>query len=55
MRLPTLFLHSLLTKQGKWIDTVNEINWLQVKNLSQLESEEEQVKISATLNTVSRL
>ncbi|XP_055442480.1 ubiquitin carboxyl-terminal hydrolase 40 isoform X8 [Bubalus kerabau] len=44
--------NSLLTKQGKWIDTVNEINWLQVKNLSQLESEEEQVKISATLNTV---
>ncbi|KAB0388171.1 ubiquitin carboxyl-terminal hydrolase 40 isoform X4 [Muntiacus reevesi] len=43
---------SLLTKQGKWINTVNEINWLQVKNLSQLESEEEQVKISATLNTV---
>lgn len=44
--------NSLLTKQGKWIDTVNEINWLQVRNLSQLESEEEQVKISATLNTV---
>ncbi|KAM9691311.1 ubiquitin carboxyl-terminal hydrolase 40 isoform 6-T12 [Dama dama] len=44
--------NSLLTKQGKWINTVNEINWLQVKNLSQLESEEEQVKISATLNTV---
>ncbi|XP_061044683.1 ubiquitin carboxyl-terminal hydrolase 40 isoform X3 [Eubalaena glacialis] len=44
--------NSLLTKQGKWITSVNEIDWLQVKNLCQLDSEEEQVKISATLNTV---
>ncbi|XP_020931862.1 ubiquitin carboxyl-terminal hydrolase 40 isoform X1 [Sus scrofa] len=43
---------SFLTKQGKWITSTNEIDWLQVKNLCQLESEEEQVKISATLNTV---
>ncbi|KAB0396534.1 hypothetical protein E2I00_006742, partial [Balaenoptera physalus] len=42
--------NSLLTKQGKWITSVNEIDWLQVKNLCQLDSEEEQVKISATLN-----
>nr|KAF6451383.1 ubiquitin specific peptidase 40 [Molossus molossus] len=44
--------HSLLTKQGKWITSVNEIDWVQVNNLCQLESEEEQVKISATVNTV---
>ncbi|XP_060007792.1 ubiquitin carboxyl-terminal hydrolase 40 isoform X10 [Lagenorhynchus albirostris] len=44
--------NSLLTKRGKWITTVNEVDWLQVKNLCQLDSEEEQVKISATLNTV---
>eukprot|EP00070_Physeter_catodon_P031707 XP_028338601.1 ubiquitin carboxyl-terminal hydrolase 40 isoform X3 [Physeter catodon] len=44
--------NSLLTKQGKWITSMNEIDWLQVKNLCQLDSEEEQVKISATLNTV---
>ncbi|XP_057601155.1 ubiquitin carboxyl-terminal hydrolase 40 isoform X2 [Hippopotamus amphibius kiboko] len=44
--------NSLLTKQGKWITSMNEIDWLQVKNLCQLGSEEEQVKISATLNTV---
>ncbi|XP_037704811.1 ubiquitin carboxyl-terminal hydrolase 40 isoform X2 [Choloepus didactylus] len=43
---------SLLTKQEKWITSMNEINWLQVKNLCQLESEEKQVKISATINTV---
>ncbi|XP_065736351.1 ubiquitin carboxyl-terminal hydrolase 40 isoform X4 [Phocoena phocoena] len=43
---------SLLTKRGKWITSVNEVDWLQVKNLCQLDSEEEQVKISATLNTV---
>ncbi|XP_067596268.1 ubiquitin carboxyl-terminal hydrolase 40 isoform X3 [Pseudorca crassidens] len=44
--------NSLLTKRGKWITSVNEVDWLQVKNLCQLDSEEEQVKISATLNTV---
>ncbi|XP_026973616.1 ubiquitin carboxyl-terminal hydrolase 40 isoform X2 [Sagmatias obliquidens] len=43
--------NSLLTKRGKWITSVNEVDWLQVKNLCQLDSEEEQVKISATLNT----
>ncbi|XP_036853622.2 ubiquitin carboxyl-terminal hydrolase 40 isoform X1 [Manis javanica] len=44
--------NSLLTRQGKWITSMNEIDWLQVKNLCELESEEKQVKISATLNTV---
>ncbi|XP_036175841.1 ubiquitin carboxyl-terminal hydrolase 40 isoform X13 [Myotis myotis] len=44
--------NSLLTKQGKWITTVNEVDWVQVNNLCQLESEEEQVKISATVNAV---
>ncbi|XP_023618318.1 ubiquitin carboxyl-terminal hydrolase 40 isoform X5 [Myotis lucifugus] len=44
--------NSLLTKQGKWITTVNEVDWVQVNNLCQLESEEDQVKISATVNTV---
>ncbi|XP_022423709.1 ubiquitin carboxyl-terminal hydrolase 40 isoform X6 [Delphinapterus leucas] len=43
---------SLLTKRGKWITSVNEVDWLQVKNLCQLDSGEEQVKISATVNTV---
>uniref|UniRef100_A0A8D2DHR2 Ubiquitin carboxyl-terminal hydrolase 40 n=1 Tax=Sciurus vulgaris TaxID=55149 RepID=A0A8D2DHR2_SCIVU len=43
---------SLLPKQGKWINGVNEIDWIQVKNLCQLESEEKQVKISATVHTV---
>ncbi|XP_036175835.1 ubiquitin carboxyl-terminal hydrolase 40 isoform X7 [Myotis myotis] len=44
--------NSLLTKQGKWITTVNEVDWVQVNNLCQLESEEEQVKISATVNAL---
>ncbi|XP_070345457.1 ubiquitin carboxyl-terminal hydrolase 40 isoform X7 [Equus asinus] len=44
--------NSLLTKQEKWITSMNEIDWLQVKNLCELESEEEQVRISATVNTV---
>ncbi|XP_054427293.1 ubiquitin carboxyl-terminal hydrolase 40 [Pteronotus mesoamericanus] len=44
--------NSLLTKQGKWITSVNEVDWVQVKNLCQLEPEEEQVTISATVNTV---
>ncbi|XP_070125607.1 ubiquitin carboxyl-terminal hydrolase 40 isoform X5 [Equus przewalskii] len=44
--------NSLLAKQEKWITSMNEIDWLQVKNLCELESEEEQVRISATVNTV---
>ncbi|XP_032251367.1 ubiquitin carboxyl-terminal hydrolase 40 isoform X3 [Phoca vitulina] len=44
--------NSLLLKQGKWFAGMNEINWLQVQNLCELESEEKQVKISATVNTV---
>ncbi|XP_075862168.1 ubiquitin carboxyl-terminal hydrolase 40 isoform X2 [Microcebus murinus] len=43
--------NSLLTKQGKWTN-INEIDWLQVKNLCQLDSEEKQVKVSVTGNTV---
>ncbi|XP_064443338.1 ubiquitin carboxyl-terminal hydrolase 40 isoform X4 [Mirounga angustirostris] len=44
--------NSLLLKQGKWFAGMNEINWLQVQNLCEFESEEKQVKISATVNTV---
>ncbi|XP_036092254.1 ubiquitin carboxyl-terminal hydrolase 40 isoform X3 [Rousettus aegyptiacus] len=44
--------NSLLTKQGKWITGVNEINWIQVKNACPSGSEEEQVRIPATANTV---
>ncbi|XP_014440739.1 ubiquitin carboxyl-terminal hydrolase 40 isoform X2 [Tupaia chinensis] len=43
---------SLLPKQEKWINRMNEIDCLEVKNLCQLDSEEEQVKIPATANTV---
>ncbi|XP_038291743.1 ubiquitin carboxyl-terminal hydrolase 40 isoform X2 [Canis lupus familiaris] len=44
--------NSLLLKQGKWFTGMNEVNWLQVQNLCELGSEEKQVKISATVNTV---
>ncbi|XP_040828259.1 ubiquitin carboxyl-terminal hydrolase 40 isoform X2 [Ochotona curzoniae] len=43
---------SLLPKQGKWTSGTNEIDWLQVKNLCPLESEQKQVRVSATINTV---
>ncbi|KAG3275562.1 ubiquitin carboxyl-terminal hydrolase 40 isoform X5 [Ictidomys tridecemlineatus] len=43
---------SVLPKEGKWMNGMNEIDWIQVKNLCQLESEEKQVKISATVHTV---
>ncbi|XP_053453263.1 ubiquitin carboxyl-terminal hydrolase 40 isoform X5 [Nycticebus coucang] len=43
--------NSLLTKQGKGTG-MNEMDWLQVKNFCQLESPEQQVKISATVSTV---
>ncbi|XP_012583379.1 PREDICTED: ubiquitin carboxyl-terminal hydrolase 40 isoform X1 [Condylura cristata] len=42
---------SLLTQQVNWITSMNA-DWLQVKNLCQLDSEEKHVKISATVNTV---
>uniref|UniRef100_A0A452UC05 Ubiquitin carboxyl-terminal hydrolase 40 n=1 Tax=Ursus maritimus TaxID=29073 RepID=A0A452UC05_URSMA len=42
---------SLLT-QGRWFTGMNEMSWLQVQNLCEFESEEKQVKISATVNTV---
>ncbi|XP_049744442.1 ubiquitin carboxyl-terminal hydrolase 40 isoform X2 [Elephas maximus indicus] len=44
--------YSVLTRQGRWSAGPNETNWLQVKNICQLESEEKQVKIAATTNTV---
>lgn len=44
--------NSVLLKQGKWFSGMSEISWLQVQNLCELESEEKQVKISATMNTV---
>ncbi|XP_052606444.1 ubiquitin carboxyl-terminal hydrolase 40 isoform X1 [Peromyscus californicus insignis] len=44
--------NSLLPRQGRWTSSVDELNWLQVKNLCQLESEEEQVQIAATMHTV---
>ncbi|KAM4836327.1 ubiquitin carboxyl-terminal hydrolase 40 isoform 3-T3 [Thomomys bottae] len=43
---------SLLSRQGKWIADVENSSWLQVKNFCQSESEENQVKIAATANTV---
>ncbi|XP_077613811.1 ubiquitin carboxyl-terminal hydrolase 40 isoform X3 [Crocuta crocuta] len=44
--------NSLLLRQGKWFTGMNEINWLQIQNLCEVESEKKQVKISATVNTV---
>ncbi|XP_055472341.1 ubiquitin carboxyl-terminal hydrolase 40 isoform X2 [Psammomys obesus] len=44
--------NSLLPKQGRWTNSVNELNWLQVKNFCQLESEEKQVQIAVTMHTV---
>ncbi|XP_040609005.1 ubiquitin carboxyl-terminal hydrolase 40 isoform X3 [Mesocricetus auratus] len=44
--------NSLLPRQGRWTSSVDELNWLQVKNFCQLESEEEQVQIAATKHTV---
>ncbi|KAM8789556.1 ubiquitin carboxyl-terminal hydrolase 40 isoform 2-T3 [Rhynchonycteris naso] len=49
---PTTAGNSLLTKQGIWITSENEVDWVQVKNFCHSESEEEQVRISATVNTV---
>lgn len=47
------FTYSLLPRQGRWTSSVDELNWLQVKNFCKLESEEEQVQIAATKHTVS--
>uniref|UniRef100_A0A8C2LNA3 Ubiquitin carboxyl-terminal hydrolase 40 n=1 Tax=Cricetulus griseus TaxID=10029 RepID=A0A8C2LNA3_CRIGR len=44
--------NSLLPRQGRWTSSVDELNWLQVKNFCKLESEEEQVQIAATKHTV---
>ncbi|KAM6178424.1 ubiquitin carboxyl-terminal hydrolase 40 [Rhynchocyon petersi] len=44
--------YSLSTEQGVWSIVADETSWLQVTNLCQLESEEKQVKVSATVDTV---
>ncbi|XP_066134960.1 ubiquitin carboxyl-terminal hydrolase 40 isoform X2 [Saccopteryx bilineata] len=49
---PTTEGSSLLIKQGNWITSENEVDWVQVKNFCHSESEEEQVRISTTVNTV---
>lgn len=46
--------NSLLSKQGRWTSSMNEFNWLQVKNFCQSGSEEKQVQIAVTMHTVSR-
>ena len=51
----SFFTYSLLPKQGRWTNSMNELNWLQVKNFCQSESEEKQVQIAVTMHTVSRL
>ena len=43
--------NSLLPKQGRWTNSMNELNWLQVKNFCQSESEEKQVQIAVTMHT----
>ncbi|XP_060049796.1 ubiquitin carboxyl-terminal hydrolase 40 isoform X3 [Erinaceus europaeus] len=44
--------NSLLTKHGKRMTGVNEINWVQVENLCPFECEEKHVRLTATVNTV---
>eukprot|EP00072_Mus_musculus_P051168 XP_006529544.1 PREDICTED: ubiquitin carboxyl-terminal hydrolase 40 isoform X2 [Mus musculus] len=44
--------NSLLPKQGRWTNSMNELNWLQVKNFCQSESEEKQVQIAVTMHTL---
>ncbi|XP_023577946.1 ubiquitin carboxyl-terminal hydrolase 40 isoform X2 [Octodon degus] len=44
--------NSLLSRGEKWITVRNEIDWLEIKNLCRLESEEKQVRIPAAVNTV---
>ncbi|KAM5228686.1 ubiquitin carboxyl-terminal hydrolase 40 [Ctenodactylus gundi] len=43
---------SLVPNQQKWITGMNEVNWLRVKNLCQVKSEEKEVKVSVDVNTV---
>lgn len=50
----SFFTYSLLSKQGRWTSSMNEFNWLQVKNFCQSGSEEKQVQIAVTMRTVSR-
>nr|AAQ91027.1 LRRGT00071 [Rattus norvegicus] len=44
--------NSLLSKQGRWTSSMNELNWLQVKNFCQSGSEEKQVQIAVTMHTL---
>ncbi|XP_006893520.1 PREDICTED: ubiquitin carboxyl-terminal hydrolase 40 [Elephantulus edwardii] len=44
--------YSLLTKRGEWNMAAEETSWLQVTNLCQLDSDEKQVQIPATADTV---
>ncbi|XP_052048957.1 ubiquitin carboxyl-terminal hydrolase 40 isoform X3 [Apodemus sylvaticus] len=44
--------NSLLPKQGRWTNSMNELNWLEVKNFCQSESEEKQVQIAVSMHTV---
>nr|XP_045003054.1 ubiquitin carboxyl-terminal hydrolase 40 isoform X3 [Jaculus jaculus] len=43
---------SFLPKQGTWVTSMDEINWIQVKNLCQSEPDGKQVKVSASVNAV---
>lgn len=49
-----MFFYSVLPQGGNWIPGMREVDWLEVKNLCQLESGEKRVKIVAAANTVSR-
>ncbi|XP_063093150.1 ubiquitin carboxyl-terminal hydrolase 40 isoform X4 [Cavia porcellus] len=44
--------NSVLPQGGNWIPGMREVDWLEVKNLCQLESGEKRVKIVAAANTV---
>ncbi|XP_051854382.1 ubiquitin carboxyl-terminal hydrolase 40 isoform X2 [Antechinus flavipes] len=42
---------SLVMAEGRRMNSLSNFNWMQVKNLCQADSEEEQVKVSATIET----
>ncbi|XP_068959198.1 ubiquitin carboxyl-terminal hydrolase 40 isoform X2 [Petaurus breviceps papuanus] len=43
---------SLMMAGGRRMNSLSNFNWMQVKNLCQADSEEEQVKVSATIETM---
>ncbi|XP_074045945.1 LOW QUALITY PROTEIN: ubiquitin carboxyl-terminal hydrolase 40 [Macrotis lagotis] len=43
---------SLMMAGGRRVNSLSSFNWMQVKNLCQADSEEEQVKVSATIDTM---